>query len=100
MFAVEPLGTTRPDDWSRAKQGRGEAGLNKRSIVIAGHRTSVSLEPPFWTALQGFARADGVSLNELVAMVDGGRAGNLSSALRVYVLERLLRVAGVDRASG
>ena len=62
--------------------------MNKRSVVIAGHRTSVSLEVAFWTALQEFARADGVSLNQLVGTVDGGRAGNLSSALRVYVLER------------
>ena len=84
------MGTTRGDDRPRAGPGGGEA-LNKRSVVIAGHRTSVSLEASFWTALQGFARADRVSLNHLVGAVDSGRTGNLSSALRVYVLERTER---------
>ena len=70
------------------------AALNKRSVVVAGHRTSVSLEAPFWTALQSFARSDGVSLNELIGTIDGARTGNLSSALRVYVLERLQAARG------
>ncbi len=61
----------------------------KHSIVIAGHRTSVSLEEPFWRALKGIAAADGLSLAALVAQVDAGRGeANLSSALRVFVLER------------
>ena len=67
----------------------GRSALNKRSVVVAGHRTSVSLEAPFWTVLQSFARNDGVSLNQLIGTIDGARTGNLSSALRVYVLERL-----------
>lgn len=62
----------------------------KHSIVIAGHRTSVSLEEPFWRALKEIAVADGLSLAALVAQVDAGRgAANLSSALRVFVLERM-----------
>ncbi|GLI91732.1 ribbon-helix-helix domain-containing protein [Methylocystis echinoides] len=63
----------------------------KRSIVIAGHRTSVSLEDAFWRALKEIAVADGVSLAALTARVDAGRgAANLSSALRVFVLERVM----------
>ncbi|MDR3448140.1 MAG: ribbon-helix-helix domain-containing protein [Alphaproteobacteria bacterium] len=61
----------------------------KRSIRIAGHNTSISLEEPFWDELRGIAAHDGISLNQLVGQVDAGRMGNLSSALRLYVLRRL-----------
>jgi len=61
--------------------------VKKRSVLIAGHATSLSLEAEFWSALQEVARRRGVSLNRLVASVDAVRAGNLSSALRVFVLE-------------
>ena len=64
------------------------ADLCKRSVTIAGHRTSVSLEAPFWDALKEIARARGLSLNALIEEVDGARQGNLSSALRIHVLER------------
>lgn len=61
----------------------------KHSIVIAGHRTSVSLEDAFWRALKEIAAREGVSLAALVARVDAGRGeANLSSALRVFALER------------
>lgn len=63
--------------------------LRKRSVTIAGHRTSVSLEAAFWDALKEIAAARGVSLNALIAEIDGTRAGNLSSALRVFVLAAL-----------
>ena len=63
--------------------------LKKRSIVIAGHATSVSLEPQFWDALRGIAAERGLSLNQMVAEIDQARAGNLSSAIRVFVLENL-----------
>ncbi len=63
--------------------------LRKRSVTIAGHRTSVSLEAPFWDALKEIADERGLSLNALIAEVDGTRAGNLSSALRVFVLAAL-----------
>ncbi|MFQ5783372.1 MAG: ribbon-helix-helix domain-containing protein [Alphaproteobacteria bacterium] len=63
--------------------------LRKRSVVIAGHRTSVSLEDVFWEILRGIASARGVSLNRLVAEIDRGRDGNLSSALRVHAVEWL-----------
>ncbi|MEE8273980.1 MAG: ribbon-helix-helix domain-containing protein [Alphaproteobacteria bacterium] len=63
--------------------------LRKHSVVIAGHRTSVSLEGAFWQALKDVAEARGVSLNRLIAEIDAGRRGNLSSAIRVYVLDHL-----------
>jgi predicted DNA-binding ribbon-helix-helix protein len=65
----------------------GGATIKKRSVLIAGHSTSLSLEPEFWSALRDIAGLRGTSLNRLVASVDAGRAGNLSSALRVFVLE-------------
>ena len=61
----------------------------KRSIRIAGHSTSISLEPEFWAELKRIADADNISLNTLVARVDKMRSGNLSSTLRVYVLKNL-----------
>jgi predicted DNA-binding ribbon-helix-helix protein len=60
----------------------------KRSLVIAGHRTSVSLEDAFWRRLRALASERGLSLNGLAAMIDASRDGaNLSSAIRVFVLE-------------
>jgi predicted DNA-binding ribbon-helix-helix protein len=64
------------------------ARIVKRSLVIAGHRTSISLEDAFWDRLRGIAAERGLSLNRLAAMVDASRGGaNLSSAIRVFVLE-------------
>ena len=56
-----------------------------------GHRTSVSLEEAFWEPLCDLARRHGVSVNRLIGEIDRGRRGNLSSAIRVYVLEALKR---------
>lgn len=61
--------------------------VRKRSVIVAGHGTSVSLEDAFWAALKQAARARGVSLNRLVGEIDRARHGNLSSAIRVFVLE-------------
>lgn len=63
--------------------------LMKRSIRIAHHNTSVSLEPEFWDELKLIAAREGVSLKELIARIDAGRQGNLSRALRLYVLKSL-----------
>jgi predicted DNA-binding ribbon-helix-helix protein len=64
-----------------------EQGPVKRSITIAGHRTSISLEPQFWSALGALAQARGLSLAALVTGIDEARGRtNLSSALRVEVL--------------
>jgi predicted DNA-binding ribbon-helix-helix protein len=62
----------------------------KRSLTIAGHRTSISLEPEFWAALKREAERDGRSLATLVGEIDRGRGqNNLSSAIRVWLLKRL-----------
>lgn len=59
----------------------------KRSIVVAGHKTSVSLEDAFWAGLKEIASERGMTLSELVATIDTGRDhGNLSSAIRLFVL--------------
>ena len=59
----------------------------KRSIVIAGHKTSVSLEDAFWKALKEIAASRGMTLSEIVATIDSARQhGNLSSAIRLFVL--------------
>lgn len=60
----------------------------KRSLTIAGHATSISLEPVFWDALRDAAKAEGKSLAALVAEIDEARTTNLSSAIRVWLFER------------
>jgi predicted DNA-binding ribbon-helix-helix protein len=60
----------------------------KRSIVIAGHKTSVSLEDAFWKGLKDIASAQRTTLSDLVAAIDTSRRhGNLSSAIRLFVLD-------------
>jgi predicted DNA-binding ribbon-helix-helix protein len=60
----------------------------KRSIVIAGHKTSISLEDAFWKALKDIAIARRATLSDLVASIDSERQhGNLSSAIRLFVLD-------------
>jgi predicted DNA-binding ribbon-helix-helix protein len=66
-----------------------EAGerIVKRSVMLAGHATSVSVEEPFWTSLKEIARERGQSLNGLIAAIDAQRqSANLSSAIRLAVL--------------
>jgi len=63
--------------------------MKKRSVVLAGHRTSVSLENAFWEALKGIAGKRNSTVNQLVTEIDKQRDGNLSSAIRVYVLRTL-----------
>ena len=60
--------------------------LVKHSVRIAGHATSVSLEPPFWQALCEIAARRRQSVNALLADIDRERCGNLSSAIRLFVL--------------
>ncbi len=69
--------------------GPASGKVKKRSVEIAGHRTSLSLEQAFWRALKRIAARDGVSINRLIERIDRERAGNLSSAVRIYILERL-----------
>ena len=67
-----------------------EAGIIKRSVAIAGHRTSVSLEAPFWDALKDVAARRAVSVQALIGEIDADRGrANLSSAVRVFVLREV-----------
>ena len=71
-------------------------GLHKRSLMIAGHRTSVALEPEFWAALEDAAREERVALAMLISGIDQDRATGapdrlLASACRVYALNRARR---------
>ncbi len=74
--------------------------VRKRSVMIAGHATSLSLEDAFWRAARAEAARSGVSLNALIETIDAARgpqpAGNLSSAVRCY----LLRTAPMRAAAG
>ena len=70
--------------------------IRKRSVRIAGHRTSLSLETAFWDQLKTIAAARGLSLNKLVEEIDSARTAqakraNLSSAIRIYVLRSLMK---------
>ncbi len=67
--------------------GARRALLRKRSLTLAGHRTSVALEPQFWAALERRARERRVPLARFVSDIDAGKSGGLASALRVFVLE-------------
>jgi len=69
--------------------------LRKRSVVVAGHRTSLSLEQAFWEDLKAIAAQRGLSLARLLAEIDESRHGNLSSAARLFVLD-WLRQQGKD----
>ena len=61
--------------------------VTKRSLIIAGHKTSISVEDPFWKALQDIAAAKGITVSELVAHIDRDRQQrNLSSHIRLFVL--------------
>lgn len=65
--------------------------MRKYSVMIAGHRTSVSLEPEFYAELRRLAADEKTSVSELITKIDAGRTGGLSSALRLYVLAALKR---------
>jgi predicted DNA-binding ribbon-helix-helix protein len=70
----------------------------KRSIVIAGHKTSVSLEDAFWKGLKEIARERAMTLSDLVAMIDAERRhGNLSSGIRLFVLDHYRSQIGTEK---
>ena len=71
--------------------------LVKRSVRISGHPTSVSLEAPFWQALRDIAALRQLSINALLSTIDAERGGNLSSAIRLFVLESCRRGELSDR---
>lgn len=68
--------------------------LRKRSVTISGHRTSISLEDEFWAELVHIAEQNSISLNAIIAAIDGDRETNLSSAIRLFILANLRAAAG------
>ena len=67
-----------------------KSGIVKRSVVVDGHKTSVSLEDQFWNDLKAIARAHGATLSKIVSEIDNTRQQrNLSSALRLFVLDQV-----------
>ena len=69
-----------------SEEDQDSLAIRKRSVVISGHRTSVSLENAFWVGLKEVAGRKGQTVNQLVTEIDSGRTGNLSSAIRVFIL--------------
>lgn len=85
-YETRPIGPSRPVETMGAES---LGAMKKRSVVLAGHRTSVSLENAFWEALKAIAGRRNSTVNQLVTEIDKQRDGNLSSAIRVYVLRTL-----------
>lgn len=76
-----------------------KSAVVKRSIVIAGHKTSVSLEDEFWNGLKEIAVGRTMTLSDLVSTIDTGRShGNLSSAIRLFVLDHYRELCNGSRA--
>ncbi|MBY0292280.1 MAG: ribbon-helix-helix domain-containing protein [Alphaproteobacteria bacterium] len=72
-------------------QNSEEALFQKKSVTLHGHKTSVSLEKAFWCVLADLAKAQDLSLSQLIKDVDEKRQGSLSSALRLYALACVLK---------
>jgi predicted DNA-binding ribbon-helix-helix protein len=71
-----------------------ETSIVKRSIVVGGHKTSVSLEDPFWDAMKEIASLKGMTLSGLISQIDTDRDHiNLSSAIRLFVLDHYMSLA-------
>lgn len=68
-----------------------EGDIKKRSITIAGHRTSITLEDVFWDALKEIATSKAISRQNLIEKIDKERTTSLSSSLRVYALKESLK---------
>jgi predicted DNA-binding ribbon-helix-helix protein len=83
------------------KPANTKSGVIKRSIMIAGHRTSVSMEQLFWIQLKALASQNNSSVAQLIIAIDQERGrNNLSSAIRLHVLERLIERADPAELSG
>lgn len=68
----------------------------KHSVRIAGHQTSISLEQKFWDILREIASRQNISINKLITNIDATRSGNMSSTLRLFVLEDMERRLSAD----
>jgi predicted DNA-binding ribbon-helix-helix protein len=77
-----------------------KSSVTKRSVVIRGHKTSISLEDAFWNGLREIANAQGATASKLIADIDKAReTNNLSSAIRLFVLEYVRTHRKADRDS-
>lgn len=86
--AAGPAGRVPAKPTDPAPPSLASTRMGKHSLLVSGHSTSVSLEEAFWTRLRALAERRGQSVAALVAAIDEGRgAANLSSAIRVYLLE-------------
>ncbi len=65
--------------------------IHKHSVILSGHATSFCLEDEFWEALKDMATKKGIALRQLLMQIDNTHTGNLSSAIRVYVLNELTK---------
>ena len=68
----------------------------RRSVIVSGHRTSISVETAFWDELATIAKRRSLSIHALVSEIDDDRLGNLSAAIRLYVLETVKLRASLD----
>lgn len=71
--------------------------MDKHSVLLYGHRTSITLEPEFWEALTDIAKRQNQSIAALVAVIDATCTTNLSSAIRVFVLKTLQEIGKQDK---
>lgn len=71
--------------------------MKKHSVMITGHATSLSLEPEFWDQLKHISKRQGVTVSHLIEHIDNTRTTNLSSAIRVYVLNQLTQKVIQDK---
>jgi predicted DNA-binding ribbon-helix-helix protein len=76
-----------------------KSSIVKRSVVIEGHKTSVSLEDQFWSALKEIAHARQMTVSKLISKIEETQKGNLSSAIRLFVLDQV-RINGMSHSSG
>ena len=76
------------------------SAMVKRSVVIAGHKTSVSLEEPFWAVMRQIAESEATTVSAILRRIEASRGNsNLSSATRVFALEHVRGRAGVQTAA-
>ena len=93
VTAVETGGRVHP------AQGRKNSSVIKRSVIRNGHKSSISLEDQFWDALREIAGHEHMAISTLVAHIDHNRTtSNLSSAIRVFVLDHFRHGEGSERA--
>ena len=76
------------------------SAMVKRSVVIAGHKTSVSLEEPFWAVMRQIAESEATTVSAILRRIEASRGNsNLSSATRVFALEHVRGRAGAETAA-